>query len=468
MRDELLAASADPVEAGRGDDAPAPPARRVRRPAAAQGAPRDHARRGAPPRPGRRPPPVRRARRVSARPRSPGSSPPRWTSRCRVTSGPALERAGDLAAILTNLDDGDVLFIDEIHRLPRAVEEVLYPAMEDFQLDIVIGKGPSARSIRLDLPRFTLVGATTRTGLITGPLRDRFGFVARLDYYEPEDLRRDHRARRARSSACRSTREGAAEIARRAPGHASHREPAAQAGARLRRGAAPTARSTADDRARRARAVRGRRARSRQGGPGDPRTRSAETFAGDRSGSPRSRSRSARSPRRSKTSTSRSSSRRVCSSARRGATGRDPRRVRAPRGSRRRPTVPRCRCSASVGTRMTAALIYLAILVVAFFLLIVLPQRRRMAAHRALVDAMAVGDEIITTAGIHGTVREIGDDDPRARDRPRCRSSRSRVARSPATSPQFDDGARRGARSPTAGRRRSARPSPCRPAPIAD
>jgi Holliday junction DNA helicase RuvB len=106
----------------------------------------------------------------------------------RVTSGPALERAGDLAAILTNLDDGDVLFIDEIHRLPRPVEEVLYPAMEDFQLDIVIGKGPSARSIRLELPRFTLIGATTRTGLITGPLRDRFGFVARLDYYEAPEL----------------------------------------------------------------------------------------------------------------------------------------------------------------------------------------------------------------------------------------------------------------------------------------
>src|SRR6478609_9599558 len=106
----------------------------------------------------------------------------------RITSGPALERAGDLAAILTNLDDGDVLFIDEIHRLPRPVEEVLYPAMEDFQLDIVIGKGPSARTIRLDLPRFTLVGATTRTGLITGPLRDRFGFVARLDYYEVDEL----------------------------------------------------------------------------------------------------------------------------------------------------------------------------------------------------------------------------------------------------------------------------------------
>jgi Holliday junction DNA helicase RuvB len=106
----------------------------------------------------------------------------------QTTSGPAIERAGDLAAILTQLDEGDVLFVDEIHRLPRAVEEVLYPAMEDFQLDIVLGKGPAARSIRLDLPRFTLVGATTRTGSITGPLRDRFGLVARLDYYTAADL----------------------------------------------------------------------------------------------------------------------------------------------------------------------------------------------------------------------------------------------------------------------------------------
>jgi Holliday junction DNA helicase RuvB len=108
--------------------------------------------------------------------------------RIHVTSGPALERAGDLAAIITKLDDGDVLFIDEIHRLPRPVEEILYPAMEDFQLDIVVGKGPAASSIRLTLPRFTLVGATTRTGLITGPLRDRFGLVARLDYYAPSEL----------------------------------------------------------------------------------------------------------------------------------------------------------------------------------------------------------------------------------------------------------------------------------------
>src|SRR5213593_4632482 len=106
----------------------------------------------------------------------------------RPTSGPALERAGDLAAILTNLEEGDVLFVDEIHRMPRVVEEVLYPALEDFKLDIVIGKGPSARSIRLDLPRFTLVAATTRPGLITLPLRERFGFSPRLDYYSQEEL----------------------------------------------------------------------------------------------------------------------------------------------------------------------------------------------------------------------------------------------------------------------------------------
>ncbi len=110
--------------------------------------------------------------------------------RLHPTSGPALERAGDLAAILTNLDVGDVLFVDEIHRMPRPVEEVLYPALEDFKLDIVVGKGPSARSIRLDLPRFTMVAATTRTGLVTLPLRERFGFSPRLDYYSDEDLAR--------------------------------------------------------------------------------------------------------------------------------------------------------------------------------------------------------------------------------------------------------------------------------------
>ncbi len=135
----------------------------------------------------------------------------------RVTSGPALERAGDLASVLTNLDEGDVLFIDEIHRLPRVVEEVLYPAMEDFQLDIVLGKGPSARSIRLDLAPFTLVGATTRTGLITGPLRDRFGFVARLDYYDVAELEAIV-ARAAGIMGVSLDPAGGVEVARRARG----------------------------------------------------------------------------------------------------------------------------------------------------------------------------------------------------------------------------------------------------------
>ncbi|HVM15260.1 MAG TPA: Holliday junction branch migration DNA helicase RuvB [Egibacteraceae bacterium] len=135
----------------------------------------------------------------------------------RTTSGPALERPGDLAAILTNLEAGDVLFVDEIHRLPRQVEEILYPAMEDFCLDIVVGKGPGARAIRLPLPAFTLVGATTRTGLITSPLRDRFGFAARLDFYRDEDLG----AILVRSAGILGVEldtEGATEVARRSRG----------------------------------------------------------------------------------------------------------------------------------------------------------------------------------------------------------------------------------------------------------
>src|SRR5436305_497221 len=106
----------------------------------------------------------------------------------RITSGPAIERAGDLASILTNLQDGDILFIDEIHRLHRTVEEVLYSAMEDYKLDIMLGKGPSARSLRLDLPKFTLIGATTRTGALAAPLRDRFGHIHRLEFYTPEQI----------------------------------------------------------------------------------------------------------------------------------------------------------------------------------------------------------------------------------------------------------------------------------------
>jgi len=135
----------------------------------------------------------------------------------KVTSGPAIERPGDLAAILTNLQPNDILFIDEIHRLNRTVEEILYPALEDFALDIVIGKGPSARSIRLDLPRFTLIGATTRAGLITTPLRERFGVTHRLDFYSPEELRRIL-TRSARVLEVTLDGEGGYEIARRSRG----------------------------------------------------------------------------------------------------------------------------------------------------------------------------------------------------------------------------------------------------------
>jgi Holliday junction DNA helicase RuvB len=135
----------------------------------------------------------------------------------RQTSGPALERTADLAAILTNLEDGHVLFVDEIHRMPRPVEEVLYPALEDFKLDVVIGKGPSARTIRLDLPRFTLVGATTRMGLITLPLRERFGFTPRLDYYAEDELAQVVR-RSAGILEVEVEGDAAEEIARRARG----------------------------------------------------------------------------------------------------------------------------------------------------------------------------------------------------------------------------------------------------------
>jgi Holliday junction DNA helicase RuvB len=135
----------------------------------------------------------------------------------RTTSGPAIERPGDLAAILTSLSPGDILFIDEIHRLSRTVEEVLYPAMEDYALDIVIGKGPGARSLRLELPRFTLVGATTRAGLLTSPLRDRFGVTSRLDYYLPEELVLIV-TRTADILRVEITRDGAFEIASRSRG----------------------------------------------------------------------------------------------------------------------------------------------------------------------------------------------------------------------------------------------------------
>ncbi len=135
----------------------------------------------------------------------------------RMTSGPAIERAGDLASILTNLEAGDVLFVDEIHRLARTVEEVLYPAMEDFGLDIMLGKGPSARSVRLDLPHFTLIGATTRAGMLTAPLRDRFGVIVHLDFYDPKELTRIV-IRSAKTLGVPIAEAAAQEIARRSRG----------------------------------------------------------------------------------------------------------------------------------------------------------------------------------------------------------------------------------------------------------
>jgi Holliday junction DNA helicase RuvB len=135
----------------------------------------------------------------------------------RITSGPAIERPADLAAILTNLEPNDVLFIDEVHRLNRAVEEILYPAMEDFALDIIIGKGPSARSVRVDLPRFTLVGATTRAGSLTSPLRDRFGIINRLEFYSPAELQHIIE-RSAAILEIEIDKSGAAELARRSRG----------------------------------------------------------------------------------------------------------------------------------------------------------------------------------------------------------------------------------------------------------
>ena len=135
----------------------------------------------------------------------------------RVTSGPVIEKAGDLAALLTNLQPHDVLFVDEIHRLSPVVEEILYPAMEDYQIDIMIGEGPAARSIKLDLPPFTLIGATTRAGLLTAPLRDRFGIVQRLEFYSPEELTRIVR-RSARILGIDCDADGASEVARRSRG----------------------------------------------------------------------------------------------------------------------------------------------------------------------------------------------------------------------------------------------------------
>ena len=152
----------------------------------------------------------------------------------RATSGPVIAKAGDLAALLTNLEERDVLFIDEIHRLNPAVEEILYPAMEDFQLDLIIGEGPAARSVKIDLAKFTLVGATTRAGLLTNPLRDRFGIPIRLNFYTDAELEVDRQPRRTRARHRHDQGRRAGNRAARAR-HAARRRPPAAPRARLRR-----------------------------------------------------------------------------------------------------------------------------------------------------------------------------------------------------------------------------------------
>ena len=162
----------------------------------------------------------------------------------RVTSGPAIERAGDLAAILTALTAGDVLFVDEIHRIARPAEELLYIAMEDFRVDVIVGKGPGATAIPLEVAPFTLVGATTRAGLLTGPLRDRFGFVGHMDFYEPAELEQVL-VRSAGLLGVRLDGRRRRRDRRPVPRHAPHRQPAAAPGPRLCARCAPTASSTA-------------------------------------------------------------------------------------------------------------------------------------------------------------------------------------------------------------------------------
>ena len=321
----------------RGDDAAAAAPRRVRRPAPPARAPRDHADRVA--RSAGRPSTTccSPARPGSARRRLAGIIATEMGARMQPTSGPALERAGDLAAILTNLDDGDVLFIDEIHGLPRAVEEVLYPAMEDFQLDIVIGKGPSARTIRLDLPRFTLVGATTRTGL------DHRSAARPLRLRRPPRLLRgrrahdDPRAAPRRSSASSSTPTARARSRRAAAARRASRN-------RLLKRVRDYAEVRADGtrHARRPRATRSRCSRSTSSvstrSTGRSSTRCAARSPAARSGSARSRSRWARRPRPSKTCTSRSCCSAGCSSARRAAGSR--RRRRSSTSGCTRPAAP--------------------------------------------------------------------------------------------------------------------------------
>ncbi len=293
------------------------------------------------------PRPPRRARRASARRRSPASSRTSWASTSRTPRARSIERPADLAGLLTNLAERDVLFIDEIHRLNPVVEEYLYPAMEDFALDILLDRGPSARSVRLQLPRFTLVGATTRAGLLTAPLRARFGLTLRLDYYAVEDLARIVR-RSATILGVTIDEAGAIELARRSRG-------TPRVANRLLRRVRDFAQVKNDGRLDAA-AVEGalRLLDVDERGLDDMDRRlpaGADREVRRRAGGhvARSRSSSARSPTRSRTSTSRSSSWRASSSARSAAAWPRPWRT-STSGSPRLPRT-RANCSSPAASR---------------------------------------------------------------------------------------------------------------------
>ena len=222
----------------------------------------------------------------------------------RISSGPAIQHAGDLAAILSGLAEGEVFFLDEIHRMSRPAEEMLYLAMEDFRVDVVVGKGPGATAIPLEIPRFTLVGATTRAGLLPGPLRDRFGFTAQLDFYDAADAGA-HRAPLGRAARRQLDDAGAAGDRPPLPRHAPDRQPAAAPGPRLRPGARRRGITTTDRRRRRWSSTRSTRS-VWTGSTGPCWTRCAAGSAADRWACPPWPSRSARSARPSRRSPSRS------------------------------------------------------------------------------------------------------------------------------------------------------------------
>ncbi len=362
------------------------------------------------------------------------------------TSGPALDRPSDLAAILTNLDDGDVLFVDEIHRMPRTVEEVLYPALEDFNLDVVLGKGPTARSIRLELPRFTLIGATTRPGRITLPLRERFGFSPRLDYYPVDDLGRIVR-RSAGILGVQTDADGADEIAKRSRGtprianrllrrvrdFAEVRHDGAITGDLARAGSGAVRGRRAGSGSSRPQRAAGRRGevRRRPGGALDPRGRGRRGArhrgrrrgaVPDAAGVPEADAAGARRHRAGVPPSGRQHAGHLAPlAAAFRRFGRSEGRLRGrfpndPASISPHTKGPRAMTdliAATTNTSSNPLTLFLPLILMGgvFYFLLIRPQQKRVRAQQALVNAVEVGDEIMTTGGIFGTIAEMDDDE---------------------------------------------------------